>query len=123
MKRGKIKNNVLKVTFGFTIGAINGLLGGGGGMLCVPFLENILGEEVKVSHATTVLVIFPVCIASSIVYILSGAAEAPAIYFVMAGTSLGGFLGGLALNAAPKKAVAAVFALIVVAAGVLSIWK
>lgn len=123
MERKKIKNKALKVALGLAVGAINGLLGGGGGMLCVPFLENILNEDIKVSHATTVLVIFPVCIASAVVYIFSGAAEAPAIYYVMIGTTLGGLIGGIALNAAPKKAVATVFALIVIAAGVWSIWK
>lgn len=123
MSSEKLKKNMLKAAVGIAVGVINGTLGGGGGMLCVPFLENILGEDVKVSHATTVLVIFPVCLTAAVVYSLSGHTNAPDVFFIMAGAIAGGVLGSLALAGAPPKAVAALFAVIVAAAGAGMIWR
>lgn len=118
---GKIKDNALKIAVGAAVGAVNGLLGGGGGMLCVPFLEKILGENVKVSHATTVLVIFPVCAVAAAIYAAGGSADMPETLFVMAGGAAGGAFGSIALKAAAPKAVAVIFAVIVAAAGVCMI--
>ena len=41
--KSKIKKTATEVLTGLAVGAINGLLGGGGGMLCVPLLEKGLG--------------------------------------------------------------------------------
>ena len=87
----------------------------------VPFLEKILGENVKVSHATTVLVIFPVCAVAAAIYAAGGSADMPETLFVMAGGAAGGAFGSIALKAAAPKAVAVIFAVIVAAAGVCMI--
>ena len=55
---------------GLLSGTVNGLLGAGGGMLIVPALKK--ETEIKKAHATTVAVIMPMCIVSSILYITSG---------------------------------------------------
>lgn len=121
--KAKAGRRALEAAVGVAVGAINGLLGGGGGMLCVPFLENILGEEVKVSHATTVLVIFPVCLAAAAVYTAKGETDPLSALLVAAGAVVGGALGSAALAGAPPKAVAVVFALIVAGAGAWTVWK
>ena len=96
MSGGKVKKSVLEIAVGAAVGLINGLLGGGGGMLCVPLLSEVLGEDVKVSHATTVLVIFPVCLVAAVVYTVCGHTQLPSTYFVMAGATAGGVLGSQA---------------------------
>ena len=62
----KLKNT-LSAVGGFLSGAVNGLLGAGGGMIAVPMLAKS-GLEAKKSHATSVAVILP----SSILYLTDG---------------------------------------------------
>ena len=124
--RGKNKKRILKIPAeiltGLAVGAINGLLGGGGGMLCVPLLEKGLGESVKISHASTVLVILPVCVAGAFVYAANGTYGYSAL-IVAAGAVAGGILGSVFLKNAGSGTVAVIFALLTIAAGVRSVWK
>ena len=122
MVKKAVGKRVLEAAVGVAVGMINGLFGGGGGMLCVPFLEKILGEEVKICHATTVLVIFPVCLAAATVYSATGGVRVPDVFFVMVGAVAGGALGSFALRAAAPKAVSVIFALVVAAAGARMLW-
>ena len=46
---------------GALAGAVNGLFGGGGGMVLVPLLSGWCGMEGKRSFATCVAVILPLC--------------------------------------------------------------
>ena len=121
--KSKIKKTATEVLTGLAVGAINGLLGSGGGMLCVPLLEKGLGESVKVSHASTVLVILPVCIAGALVYISEGTAADVPLLPVAVGAVLGGILGSLFLKNASSSAVTVIFALLTIAAGVRSVWR
>ena len=121
--KSKIKKTATEVLTGLAVGAINGLLGGGGGMLCVPLLEKGLGESVKVSHASTVLVILPVCIAGALVYISEGTAADVPLLPVAVSAVLGGILGSLFLKNASSSAVTVIFALLTIAAGVRSVWR
>ena len=66
----KLKNT-LSAVGGFLSGAVNGLLGAGGGMIAVPMLAKS-GLEAKKSHATSVAVILPICVFSSILYLTDG---------------------------------------------------
>ena len=61
---------------GAAVGAANGLLGGGGGMLAVPILEKA-GLEERCAHATAIAVIAPASLVSGIVYLCSGLVEMP----------------------------------------------
>ena len=121
--KSKIKKTATEVLTGLAVGAINGLLGGGGGMLCVPLLEKGLGESVKVSHASTVLVILPGCIAGALVSISEGTAADVPLLPVAVGAVLGGILGSLFLKNASSSAVTVIFALLTIAAGVRSVWR
>lgn len=108
----------IEIATGCAVGAANGLLGGGGGMLCVPLLEKALKEDVKVSHATTVLVILPVCIASAIVYWTSGKFEFTANLPVIFGVVAGGAIGSVLLKVMRGKFVAVIFAVLMIIAGI-----
>lgn len=61
----------LSAAGGFLSGAVNGLLGAGGGMIAVPMLSKA-GLDTKKSHATSVAIILPICIFSSVLYLSEG---------------------------------------------------
>ena len=57
---------------GCAAGAVNGIFGGGGGMIVVPLLTSVGQKPPLVAHATAILVILPVSLASAIVYLVGG---------------------------------------------------
>ena len=109
---------VLQVSGGLLIGFINGFFGGGGGMLCVPLLEKVLAEPTKKAHATAILVILPVSVASAIVYAVSGSFSWLPVLTVSGGVLAGGIAGALLLKKLPAFIVGIVFAVLMIAAGV-----
>ena len=64
----KTTSNITTAGFGFLIGAVNGLLGAGGGMIAVPLLKKA-GLEQKEAHANAVAVILPISILSAVLYL------------------------------------------------------
>lgn len=103
---------------GGAIGAVNGFFGGGGGMLCVPLLGGPLGEPAKVSHATAMLIILPISIASAVTYALSGTFDLKLCLEVGVGAVIGGIIGALLLKKLNSTAVSIIFAILMTAAGV-----
>ena len=99
-------------------GAVNGLFGGGGGMVAVPLLKNMLGYGEKRSHATAILVIAPVCAASALVYIISGYFRAEIVIPAALGAVAGGFAGAKLLGLLPEFIVNIIFIAVMLAAGV-----
>jgi len=118
-KKGRFKFKVaLSIIGGCVVGLVNGFFGGGGGMLCVPLLNKVLKEETKVAHATTILLILPISIATAIMYSVNGYFEIQAGFITMAGVVTGGITGALLLKVLPVKVVGLVFALAMIAAGI-----
>ena len=77
----KAKQISLKRTLaGLLTGAVNGLFGGGGGMVAVPLLKNMLGYDEKNAHATAILIIAPVCAVSAVTYIVNGYFSADVVF-------------------------------------------
>ncbi len=99
-------------------GAVNGLFGGGGGMVAVPLMKNMLGYSEKRSHATAILVIAPICAASAIIYIINGFFSAGVVIPAAIGSVAGGLLGAELLDKLPEYTVNAVFIAVMLAAGV-----
>ena len=64
-------NRILAAVGGFFAGALNGLLGAGGGMVVVPLLDKA-GLPPKKSHATSVCAILPICIFRAVLSLTSG---------------------------------------------------
>ena len=110
--------NFKRVLAGWLTGAVNGLFGGGGGMVAVPILKNMLGYDEKRAHATAILVIAPVCLVSSITYIVNGYFIPSIVIPAAIGTAAGGMLGALMLDKLPTGIVNAVFIAVMIAAGV-----
>ena len=113
-----LKKNFKAVLCGLLTGAVNGLFGGGGGMVVVPLLKNLLGYDEKRAHATAILIIAPVCAASLITYIFGGYFDAGVVIPAALGSVAGGLGGALALNKFPVGLVNAVFIAVMLAAGI-----
>lgn len=113
-KAGRLAKPVLA---GALTGAVNGLFGGGGGMVAVPLLRTALGYGDKRAHATAIFVIAPVCAASALVYILNGYFAADVVIPASLGTVAGGILGAFLLDKLPAGIVNALFTAVMLAAG------
>ncbi len=79
---------------GALAGAVNGLFGGGGGMVLLPLLSTWCGVEGKKSFATCVAVILPLCAASAAVYLLRCEFDFAAALPYLIGGAAGGLVGG-----------------------------
>lgn len=117
-EKEKRKRELFLVLGGIFIGFINGFFGAGGGMLAVPLLAFIAGLSTKQAHATAILVILPLSIVSSIVYIRNGAFDAVVFSPVLLGTIIGGIIGAILLVKLNNKAIAFVFYLVMMIAGI-----
>lgn len=83
------------IVTGAAAGLLNGLFGAGGGMVVVPMLQRD-GLSAQRAHATSIAVILPLSIASSLLYLTHGyidlAAAARFIPFGLFGAWLGTLL-------------------------------
>lgn len=112
------KEITLSIITGIITGFINGLFGGGGGMVVVPMLSLLLKYKSKNAHATAILIILPLSIISSIFYISFGNLNFDTLIPVGIGVVAGGILGALTLSKLPSKWVGIIFSIAMVAAGV-----
>lgn len=102
---------------GVVIGVINGFFGGGGGMICVPLLL-FLGLEEKKAHATAVLTMLPISIASAIVYYSCNSVDLTIFLYIALGSLAGGIIGSFILKKIPNLLLQFIFAIIMIIAGV-----
>lgn len=75
-------------------GLVNGLFGGGGGMVVVPLLTRWCGVEEKKAFATCVAVIFPFCLLSAVIYLFRTDFDLLTALPYLVGGLAGGFVGG-----------------------------
>ena len=123
MKAG-VKDKTKRVALvisGVAVGALNGFLGGGGGMITVPALTAFGGLEAKKAHATAIAVMLPLSLLSAVIYTVGG------VWNVRLGTvsgiavTVGGALGAMLLSRLNNAAVSVVFYLLMIAAGIVGI--
>ncbi|MCL2540224.1 MAG: sulfite exporter TauE/SafE family protein [Firmicutes bacterium] len=116
-RKTTFKTVALSLGAGILIGFANGFFGGGGGMICVPLLL-LIGLSTKRAHATAMLVILPVSIASGIIYITKGFFDLNTMLYVLAGCIAGGIIGAVLLKKLNVLVTQYLFALVVIAAGI-----
>ena len=118
----KWKNTVLPAAGGFFVGIINGLLGAGGGMLAVPLLR---GSDLtqKQAHASSVAVILPLSIFSSILYLSAGRVALHDVLVYMPGGIAGAFAGSFLLRKIPDQWLRRLFGAFMVWAGIRLLLK
>ena len=112
------KNRVCAILAGSVAGLINGLFGGGGGMIVVPTFTLLLKLPPKVSHATAILIILPLSLVSGLFYATFGSLDLSVAIPVIIGVVLGGAVGALLLAKLSSKWVVIIFAVVMAVAGV-----
>jgi uncharacterized membrane protein YfcA len=103
---------------GAAAGAANGLFGGGGGMLLVPLLVRRCGLTQRQAFATSVAVILPLCVLSSVLYFLRGSLELTAALPYLVGGLVGGWVGGKVFRKVNMTWLRRLFALLILYGGV-----
>lgn len=103
---------------GLGAGIINGLLGGGGGMIVVPGLALTLGLTAKKSHATALAVILPASVVSACVLLFTFKNDWVLLSATTLGVSAGGVVGALLLKKLKNPAITKIFAVLMLLAGV-----
>lgn len=119
----RISNKTAKrLAGGGAVGLVNGVFGGGGGMIAVPLLERIERRGTAAAHATAIACILPASLVSVIVYLWAGLAPWRIFLPVAIGAGLGGVLGAKLLPILPARAVNILFALLMLLAGVKALF-
>ena len=124
IKRLKFNNVVKKVVVvivGGLVGLVSGLLGGGGGTLVVPTYQSLLGMEAKKAHATAIATILPLCIVSSIIYLMRGGYDYGQMGLISGGVVIGGVIGSVLLKKLSNAKISLVFYVIMLYAGIKSV--
>lgn len=112
------KSSSFSLLTGAVSGTINGLFGGGGGMIVVPMLEKFNGYKKKSAHATAILVILPMSILSGFIYGTMGNFRPDIVFPVLIGSVFGGLFGAIILSRFSSKTVAVIFSFIMLFAGI-----
>lgn len=103
---------------GMAGGFVNGLFGGGGGMVLVPLLSKWCRLEEKTSLATCVAVIFPFCVLSAAIYIFRIGLDWHLALPYLIGGLVGGFIGGKLFPHVPSIWLRRIFAAFLLYGGV-----
>ena len=121
-KKSNVTRVIVCLICGLFVGFLNGFFGGGGGMIVVPLLIFVLGLEEKKAHATAILTILPISLASAIVYIVNGNVDYSSLGLTTIGFVVGGVIGAILLKKLNNKTIRIIFALIMIGAGIKIIW-
>ena len=117
-----MRAKITEILGGTAVGILNGLFGGGGGMVAVPVLK-AAGRSPKNAHATAIAVILPASAANGAVYLANGFVPFPLLLPVAVGVLLGGILGAKLLARLSGRTVTFLFALAMLAAGLAVLIK
>lgn len=112
------KQKFFLIFSGSIIGFLNGFFGGGGGMICVPILQKVLSLDAKKSHATAIMVIFPLSLISAFIYVINGFISSLPLLTIGLGVVSGGIVGSFALKFLPPKAIRIIFAIVMFVGGI-----
>jgi uncharacterized membrane protein YfcA len=105
-----------RLLLGGVIGGINGLLGAGGGILCVPLLIKE-GFERKSAHKNAVAVILPITVVSALSYLFQGHVTLSDGLKYIPGGVIGAALGTFLISKLSGKWLRRIFGLFMIWAG------
>ena len=118
----KVKKFFNSAFAGILVGFINGFFGGGGGMIAVPVLTRFFYFEQKKAHATSIAIILPITVISSIVYLLRGKTDWGNLSAVSLGVTLGGVIGAFLLKKINNKFLEYLFEGVMFAIGIKTLF-
>lgn len=118
----KNKNKILGVLklvgVGVVSGIINGFFGAGGGLLLVPMISFIQKDGSKKAHATTLVCVMFMCLASSVIYFLKKQINYKLILVCGIGSLVGSLLGTKLLKKLKNNIIDLVFSGVLILAGI-----
>lgn len=121
MDKKKKKHPLGGALGGLAVGALNGLLGAGGGMVLVPLLEAI-GVRGKKSHATSLSIIVPLSVVSAGLYWYRGWFRPGDALPYLPGGLLGAAAGAWLLGRVSTGWLKIAFGLLLIWGGGRSLW-
>lgn len=83
------------VIAGFCAGAVNGLLGAGGGMILVPMLTMLTDLEPREIFPSSISIILPICLVSLAHTAVHGTIDLSTASPYLIGSAVGGLLAGI----------------------------
>ncbi len=113
---------ITKFSAGLAIGAVNVILGAGGGMLTVPLYKKMNMEQ-KDAQINAVATILPITIISSVIYFLNGNVTFSDTYIYLIPGLIGSILGTFVIKKTSNKILTVVFALFMIWAGLRLFFK
>lgn len=116
MERKK-RNAVFKVAGGFLVGAVNSLLGAGGGMIGVPIIRRFVPEQTR-AQATCIAVIFPLSLISAGMYLYNGYMTLQDSLIYLLPGAAGALAGAFLLSKIPDQIMRRIFGVFMLWAGV-----
>ncbi len=105
-----------KILGGAAVGAVNGLFGGGGGMIAVPILR-AGGRGERAAHANAIAVVLPATFVSALIYLLHGFVTLRVLLPVAIGSAAGGVCGAKLLKVTSGPVLEFIFSLFMLVAG------
>lgn len=96
------RKKLRSILAGLAAGAINGLLGAGGGMVLVPLLSSGSDLEENETFSSSIVIILPICIISLLTN-SGGTMPWGAAWPYLLGGTFGGLLAGLLSHRIPTK--------------------
>lgn len=109
---------IKKISIGFLIGILSGLLGVGGGIFLVPIMVGFLGYEQHRAQATSLAMIIPTAICGSFVYNLHGNTDFKIALIMACGSIIGAYFGARLMTKLPAPQLKALFALLLIFVGI-----
>ena len=110
-------NNAKVLATGFGVGILSGLLGVGGGVFMVPIMVSYFGVVQHVAHGTSLAVVIPTAIVSSIIYALHGSVNYEVAVQLIAGSVVGAWLGARIMKRLPAEQLKKLFAVMLILVG------
>lgn len=108
---------IFAILAGCLAGLINGIFGGGGGMIIVPTLVLLLKYNPQNAHATAILIILPISIISTLFYAYFGVFDLGVTLPVSIGVIAGGVIGAFLLSKLSNKWLIIIFSVVMAVAG------
>jgi uncharacterized membrane protein YfcA len=122
-----LKKYRFHLLIGALAGAVNGVLGAGGGIIITYYLSHALTDEQKADNgvfANAVATMLPISVFSLLIYFKKGHIPVDSsIFSIVISASVGGLLGAILLTKLKLKTVKTIFSILVTVCGVMMILR